>query len=190
VTDRIVETRARLGDAFQPRLDFAVTDLGPTQLKNIAEPIHVYSLEVGQPAQAKPAAVAPSKAAVLALDFDGATHRINHAAKLDNCAIAGAFDDAPVMHGEDRIDQVAAQRSQPGKDAIFVRSSKPRVADDVGDQDRRQFPRLAHGASADVARSLGRGGLSTVRFHAALAEGVEAGSASLRVDRPVYPRRG
>jgi adenylate cyclase len=29
------------------RLDLKVTDLGATQLKNIAEPIHVYSLEVG-----------------------------------------------------------------------------------------------------------------------------------------------
>jgi adenylate cyclase len=37
------------------RLDFAVTDLGPTELKNIAEPIRVYSLEVGVPTQAKPA---------------------------------------------------------------------------------------------------------------------------------------
>ena len=37
------------------RLDLAVTDLGPTDLKNIAEPIRVYSLEVGVPAQAKPA---------------------------------------------------------------------------------------------------------------------------------------
>ena len=46
------------------RLDLAVTDLGPTQLKNIAEPIRVYSLEVGQPAQAKPApAPAPEKSA-------------------------------------------------------------------------------------------------------------------------------
>ena len=36
------------------RLDLAVSDLGPTQLKNIAEPIRVYSLEVGEPAQAKP----------------------------------------------------------------------------------------------------------------------------------------
>jgi TolB-like protein len=31
------------------RLDLKVADLGATQLKNIAEPIHVYSLEVGQP---------------------------------------------------------------------------------------------------------------------------------------------
>ena len=37
------------------RLDLAVVDLGPTQLKNIAEPIRVYSLRVGIPAQAKPA---------------------------------------------------------------------------------------------------------------------------------------
>ena len=37
------------------RLDLAVIDLGPTQLKNIADPIRVYSLEVGAPANAKPA---------------------------------------------------------------------------------------------------------------------------------------
>src|ERR1700730_12979714 len=35
------------------RLDLAVTDLGPKQLKNIAEPIRVYSLDVGAPLQAK-----------------------------------------------------------------------------------------------------------------------------------------
>ena len=37
------------------RLDLAVSDLGPTQLKNIATPVRVYSLEVAKPAQAKPA---------------------------------------------------------------------------------------------------------------------------------------
>ena len=37
------------------RLDMEVTDLGPTQLKNIARPIRAYSLQVGVPAQAKPA---------------------------------------------------------------------------------------------------------------------------------------
>ena len=40
------------------RLDLAVSDLGPKELKNIAEPIRVYSLEVGKPAQAKPAPAA------------------------------------------------------------------------------------------------------------------------------------
>jgi adenylate cyclase len=36
------------------RLEMAVSDLGAMQLKNIAEPVHVYALEVGQSAQAKP----------------------------------------------------------------------------------------------------------------------------------------
>jgi adenylate cyclase len=37
------------------RLDFAVSDLGETKLKNIAEPVRIYSLQVGLPAQAKTA---------------------------------------------------------------------------------------------------------------------------------------
>jgi adenylate cyclase len=38
------------------RLDLEVSDLGQTQLKNIVEPVRVYSLQVGLPAQAKPSA--------------------------------------------------------------------------------------------------------------------------------------
>jgi len=61
------------------RLDLAAIDLGPTQLKNIAEPIRVYSLQVGAPAHAKLAsetkppasnkrsALAPLAAAIAAL---------------------------------------------------------------------------------------------------------------------------
>src|SRR5271165_3473138 len=37
------------------RLNLAVTDLGTKELKNIAEPIRVYSLDLGQPAPTKPA---------------------------------------------------------------------------------------------------------------------------------------
>ncbi len=45
------------------RLDIAVSDLGATQLKNIAEPVRAFSLQVGLPAEAKPAApVEPSAA--------------------------------------------------------------------------------------------------------------------------------
>ena len=47
------------------RLDFAVSDMGEAQLKNILEPVRIYSLEVGVPAQAKSAPpakpVAPAK---------------------------------------------------------------------------------------------------------------------------------
>ena len=58
------------------RLDMEVTDLGPTQLKNIERSIRVYSLQVGVPASAKPASEAKpaepkkrSSLAPLALGF-------------------------------------------------------------------------------------------------------------------------
>ena len=49
------------------RLDMEVTDLGQIELKNIERPIRVYSLQVGVPAQAKPATElkAPEKPAEL-----------------------------------------------------------------------------------------------------------------------------
>src|ERR1700729_17569 len=43
------------------RLYLAVTDLGPTQLRNIADPIRIYSLEVGAPSAGSPTP-APEKA--------------------------------------------------------------------------------------------------------------------------------
>ena len=46
------------------RLDLAVIDLGPTQLKNIAEPIRVYSLEVSTPAQTKPPLASASEKSI------------------------------------------------------------------------------------------------------------------------------
>jgi TolB-like protein/class 3 adenylate cyclase len=57
------------------RLDLAVTDLGPTQLKNIAEPMRVYSLEIGAPGHSKPAAAAapeksgPPRLSIVVLPF-------------------------------------------------------------------------------------------------------------------------
>ena len=45
------------------RLDIAVSDLGATQLKNIAEPVRAFSLQVGLPAEARPAVSAAPAAA-------------------------------------------------------------------------------------------------------------------------------
>jgi adenylate cyclase len=57
------------------RLDLAVRDLGPTQLKNIVEPIRVYSFDVGQPARAKSAPLtaaqnsAPPRLSIVVMPF-------------------------------------------------------------------------------------------------------------------------
>ena len=73
------------------------------------------------------------------LHFDGAAHGVDDAAELDNAAVAGALDDAPVMGGDGGVDQIAAQPPKPRQGAVLVRAGEPTVADDVGDQDRA-FP--------------------------------------------------
>ncbi|TPJ40535.1 tetratricopeptide repeat protein [Mesorhizobium sp. B2-5-13] len=58
------------------RLDLSVSDLGSTQLKNIAEPIRVYSLQVGsagtaipESATSRPATAVPPKLSIAVLPF-------------------------------------------------------------------------------------------------------------------------
>src|SRR5271165_7417265 len=64
------------------RLDLEVTDLGPTQLKNIAEPVRAYSLQVGAPAAkpAPPGAKAPPKRRLALIALAGAAALIALAA--------------------------------------------------------------------------------------------------------------
>ena len=80
------------------------------------------------------------------LHFDRAAHRVDDAAELDDAAVAGALDDAAMMHGDGGIDQIAAQRPQPRQSSIFVRAGEPAIADHIRDKDRRNFPGFGHGA--------------------------------------------
>jgi TolB-like protein len=83
------------------RLDLSVSDLGATKLKNIAEPIRVYSLKVGRAAQVKsPSASTPPRLSIVVLPFanlggdpeqeyfvDGVTESLT----TDLSRIAGSF---------------------------------------------------------------------------------------------------
>ena len=59
------------------------------------------------------------------LHLDRAAHRVNDAAKLDDAAVAGAFDDAAVMDSDGRIDEVAAKRPKPRESPVLVGPGKP-----------------------------------------------------------------
>ena len=78
------------------------------------------------------------------LHLNRKAHRVDHAAKLDEDSVAGALYHAPVMGGDGGVDQVAPQAPKARERAILVRSREPAVADHIGDQDRRNFPGLAH----------------------------------------------
>ena len=86
------------------------------------------------------------------LHLDGAAHGVDHAAELDDRAVAGALDDAPVMDRDRRVDEIAAQRPQPRQRPILVRSREPAIPDDVRDQNRRELSGLAHCAPPAAGR--------------------------------------
>src|SRR5277367_6760742 len=86
------------------------------------------------------------------LHFEPAAHRVDDAAELDDAAVAGALDDAAMVHGDCGINQIAAQGAQSRQSSIFVRARKSAIADYVRDQDRRNLPSFGHGAPSRVTR--------------------------------------
>jgi hypothetical protein len=56
------------------------------------------------------------------------------------------------MGGDGGVDQVAAQRPEPRECSLLVDAGQPAVADDIGDQNRRELPGLAHCGPLAVAR--------------------------------------
>src|SRR5271165_5231741 len=69
-----------------------------------------------------------------------------------------------------RIDQVASERPQPRQNPVLVGPGKPRIADNVGHQDRGQFSGFAHGATPPrpcqpfrVVRAKPLGGIAKTR---------------------------
>jgi hypothetical protein len=77
---------------------------------------------------------------------------VDHAAKFDEAAVPGPLDDAAMMEGDGRVDQVAAQSAQARENAILVRTREAAVADNVRNQNRCNLPGLAHGAPPGPCR--------------------------------------
>ena len=118
------------------RLDLAVTDLGPTQLKNIAEPVRVYSLEVGAPPAlsepTKRGGVSKRSMAVLAAGI---------VALIVIAAGAGYFLSA--NRTRDRLPTAAAHR---GRASLYRRAA---LRQSLGRPDPGLFRGRGHGESHD-----------------------------------------
>ena len=156
--------RAQIGDGkIKPALDLSIGVLGETDRPGRGDPLepggdidpvtHQIAVRLlddvtEMNADAKIDAFVRGHARVAldhgVLHFDSAAHRVDHAAELDDVPVASALDDPSVVDGDRRIDQVATQRPEPRQNAILVRSREPAVADNIGDQDRREFPGLSH----------------------------------------------
>ena len=102
------------------------------------------------------------------LHFNGTSDGIDHAAELDQHAIAGALDHASVVDRDRRVDQIAAQRPQPRERAILVGACQSAEADDIGCKDGREFALFDHGfqtVGPRLSRELGGAGTPTAWSH-------------------------
>ena len=180
--------RPGLGDPLQPRgdIDAVAHQIAVALLDDIAEMDADAELDA-----------ALGRHARIALDhgvlhFDRTAHRIDHAAELDQRAVAGALDHPAVVHGDGRIDEVAAQRPQPRQGAVLVGAGQAAEADDVRRQNRDELAGFAHHAPIAVGRRLNAARQSrSRRFRAPLrtpkaaAEGRVPQVLSLNTDRPL-----
>jgi hypothetical protein len=131
----------RLGYPFQSRrdVDAVAHEIAVGLLDNVAEmdaDAELDSLLGGNPGVTLDHA---------ALELDRTSHGVDDAAKLDEAAVPGALDGAPVMRGDGGIDEVAAQPSKTRQRPVLIRPGEPAVADHVRHQDRGDLAHLAHG---------------------------------------------
>jgi hypothetical protein len=137
--------RARVGDAFQPRCNVdAVAHQVAVALFDDVSQVNAYAeldALIGRHAD-------------IALDHrvlngDGAMHRFDYAAELDQHPVAGALEHPAVLAGDSGIDEVGPQGPQSCERPILVRARHAAESDDIGGENRRYFPGLGH-ASPDM----------------------------------------
>ena len=74
------------------------------------------------------------------LDRHGARDGVDHRPELDDRPVAHQLDDAALVLGQERVDGRLAQPWYRGQRPHFVALDQPRIADDVGGQDRGEAP--------------------------------------------------
>jgi class 3 adenylate cyclase/TolB-like protein len=104
------------------RLDLAVSDLGQKKLKNIAEPVRVYAVEVGKPAPTKPTGFAASFAWLgrRSVRWGGAAVIVMLAATATIREFAGEFETPHHVPGEVTVNVPGPVPSQPRGPGVAV----------------------------------------------------------------------
>ena len=123
VVDRIGDEHpAGIGQGFDPR-----GDVDAVAIEVVALDDHIAEID----ADAQLDAVVRRDARVplghRLLHLDGAAHRIDDAGKFHQHAVAGGLDDAAVVLGDLRIEELAAQRFEAFERALLVRPHQPRI---------------------------------------------------------------
>jgi len=134
--------RPRVGDALQARgdVDAVAHQVAVALLNDVAEVNADAELDASFRWQTS---VALDHSV---LHLDRAPDRVHYATELNDVAVAGALNDAPMMRGDGGIDEIATEAPQARQSAILVRRGESAVTDNVGDQDCSELARFPHGA--------------------------------------------
>ena len=147
--------RARLGDALQTRgdIDALAHQVAVGLLDDVAKMDADAELDAAIVRQAD---IALDHAG---LKLDRAAHRVDHASKFGEEPVAGALDDAPAVHGDGGIDQIAAQALR--RDSVRSSSAAARrlKSNDIGDQDRSDLSVFGHTVRSRALESSTNGEL-------------------------------
>src|SRR6202023_2787646 len=92
----------------------------------------------------------------LALHFDGATHRVDDAGKLDEQTVSRSLDDATTMFLDFGIRQLAPKRFEPRKGSLLVGTHEPAVTSDIGGENGGQPPFDAFRGQSGAPNRMGR----------------------------------
>src|SRR5205085_4860269 len=80
------------------------------------------------------------------LNLNSASHRSDHAGKLREHSIASVLYDSTAVLLDLWIDQLAEMHFEPVVCALFVLPHEPRIAGDIGGEDRRKAAGRGHGS--------------------------------------------
>ncbi len=123
---------AGLGHGFEPR-----GDVDPVAKDVVAVDDHV--AEIDPNAEVDAGLGGLRAIGHRALPPDCAAHRVDDARELDEEPVAGRLDDAPVMLGDPRVDQLGPQRLEPHQRPFLVRPHQPRIARHIRGEDRGEL---------------------------------------------------
>ena len=134
-----MQNPAGLGERFQPRRD----------VDTVAEDVVVLGDHVAEvDANAKSDAPLLGDHALAVdhptLHLGGAAHRVDHAGKFRQQAVAGGFYGTALVRPDLGIDQLREMRSETLMRAFLVRSHEARIACHIGGEDRGQTAGRGH----------------------------------------------
>ena len=119
--------------------DVAVLDDDVAHIDADAEPYALALVEVG-------VAILHSL-----LQHHGAAHRVDDGRKLDEKAVPRRLDDAALVLGDQRVDELPAVAFERGKRPFLVGAHEARISGHVGGQDGSEPPRGVGGFAHEVA---------------------------------------